>query len=127
MLTGGIMITILGLYMVSGESNSMIEGWKVLIERNQAKEGIWAEVVTKNSQQMAHVDEYNRLSIIQPLTHRTTPWLNLLFGVFSVSIWYNVVNQFMIQRVLGAKNMYHARMGIVLAGYMMIWGMRDRR
>ena len=26
----------------------------------------------------------------------------------------------MIQRVLGAKSMYHARMGIVLAGYMKI-------
>jgi len=31
-----------------------------------------------------------------------------------------VINQFMIQRVLGAKDMYHARMGIVLAGYMKI-------
>jgi SSS family solute:Na+ symporter len=37
-----------------------------------------------------------------------------------VGIWYNVINQFMIQRVLGARNMYHARMGIVLAGYMKI-------
>lgn len=48
------------------------------------------------------------------------PWTGLLFIVFSVSIWYNVINQFMIQRVLGAKDMYHARMGIVLAGYLKI-------
>ena len=39
---------------------------------------------------------------------------------FSVSVWYNILNQFMIQRVLGAKNMYHARMGIVFAGYIKI-------
>ena len=44
----------------------------------------------------------------------------MIFGFLAVSIWYNVINQFMIQRVLGAKNMYHARMGIVFAGYMKI-------
>jgi solute:Na+ symporter, SSS family len=37
-----------------------------------------------------------------------------------VSLWYNVGNQFMIQRVLDAKNIYHARMGIVLAGFLKI-------
>ncbi|MFH1922545.1 MAG: Na+/glucose cotransporter, partial [Planctomycetota bacterium] len=64
-----------------------------------------------------HADQYNRLSVFQPITHYLQPWTNFLFGVFSVSIWYNVLNQFMIQRVLGAKNAYHARMGIVLAGF----------
>jgi SSS family solute:Na+ symporter len=49
-----------------------------------------------------------------------TPWPSLLLDTFSVGIWYNVINQFMIQRVFGAKNMYHARMGIVLAGYMKV-------
>ena len=41
-------------------------------------------------------------------------------GGISPTAWYNVINQFMIQRVLGAKDMYHARMGIVLAGYLKI-------
>jgi len=91
-----------------------------MIERNQARIGLWQEVVEKNAQQIAHTDHYNRLSVIQPVTHETNPWPSLFLGFFSVSIWYNVINQFMIQRVLGAKNMYHARMGIVLAGYMKI-------
>jgi SSS family solute:Na+ symporter len=43
-----------------------------------------------------------------------------VFSFLTISIWYNVINQFMIQRVLAAKNMYHARMGIVLAGYLKI-------
>ena len=120
MIVGGLMVTILGLLMLSGEADSVVEGWNVMIERNQAQAGIWKEVVTQNAQNCARVDHYNRLSVIQPITHETNPWPALFLGLFSVSIWYNVINQFMIQRVLGAKNMYHARMGIVLAGYMKI-------
>lgn len=120
MIVGGLMVTVLGLYMLSGESHSLIDGWKTMIERNQANAGIWKQVVEANAQNVARVDDYNRLSVFQPLTHATTPWPSLLLGLFSVSIWYNVINQFMIQRVLGARNLYHARMGIVLAGYMKV-------
>lgn len=120
MLAGGLMVTVLGLYMLSGESHSLIEGFRVMIERNQATHGAWAEAVAQNAQHMAQTDTYNRLSVIQPVTHEVAPWPSLLFGVLSISLWYNILNQFMIQRVLGAKNMYHARMGIVLAGYIKI-------
>jgi SSS family solute:Na+ symporter len=120
MIVGGLMVTILGLLMLSGEEHSLVAGWNVMIERNQSQIGIWKEVVAQNAQNCARVDGYNRLSVIQPITHETNPWPALFLGLFSVSIWYNVINQFMIQRVLGAKNMYHARMGIVLAGYMKI-------
>ncbi len=121
MIAGGLMVTILGLYMLSGDSHSLIDGFKVMLERNQAQHGVWAEVVSKNAQEMAQTDTYNRLSVIQPTTHKVVPWPFLIFGVFSLSIWYNVLNQFMIQRVLGARNMYHARMGIVLAGFFKIF------
>lgn len=120
MICGGMMVTILGLYMLSGDSHSLIEGFKVMIERNQAKNGIWAEVVRKNAQHIVKQDSYNRLAVFQPITHQTTPWPGIFIGILSVSIWYNVINQFMIQRVLGAKSMYHARMGIVMAGYIKI-------
>jgi len=120
MIGGGFMVTVLGLYMLSGDSHSLIEGFRVMLERNSANEGLWRQVVENNAQNIVHLDSYNRLSVIQPMTHAVTPWPSLIFGIFSVSIWYNVINQFMIQRVLGAKNAYHARMGIVLAGYMKI-------
>jgi len=120
MIVGGVMVTVLGLDMLSGDSHSLIEGWRVMVQRNRASEGVWAQVVAKNAWNLARTETYDRLSVIQPVTHEVTPWPSLIFGLFSVSIWYNVINQFMIQRVLGAKNMYHARMGIVLAGYMKI-------
>ena len=114
------MVTILGLDMLSGDQHSLVEGFKVMIERNQAKAGIWAEVVAQNAQHIVGSDEYDRLSLIQPLSHELIPWVNMIMGVFTIGIWYSVLNQFMIQRVLAAKNSYHARMGIVLAGYMKI-------
>ncbi len=121
MVVGGTLVTILGLYMLSGDADSLIEGFKVMVERNSAQTGIWKEVVARNAQNIVGLDTYHRLSVIQPMTHRTTPWLSLITGFLTVSIWYNVINQFMIQRVLGAKDSWHARMGIVFAGYMKVF------
>ena len=120
MLVGGLLVTIFGLKMLAGDSGSIIEGFKIMIENNQAKTGIWAEVVAKTAPDIVHQSTYNRLAVIQPIGHELQPWPNMIFGIFSISIWYNVLNQFMIQRVLGAKNSYHARMGIVLAGFIQI-------
>jgi len=121
MILGGVLVTVLGLQTLAGESGSLVDGFQTMIERNQALEGPWEEAVRETAPNIVHRDEYNRLSVIQPVTHRLQPWTNLIFGVFSVSIWYNVLNQFMIQRVLGAKNAYHARMGIVLAGFTQVF------
>ena len=121
MILGGVLVTILGLQMLAGDSASPVEGFRVMIEHNRANGGIWREAVERTAPSIVHADHYNRLSVIQPITHRLQPWTNLVFGVFSVSIWYNVLNQFMIQRVLGAKNAYHARMGIVLAGFTQVF------
>jgi SSS family solute:Na+ symporter len=121
MLVGGTLVTILGLHMLAGDSGSLVDGFRVMIERNSAQTGVWKEVVAQNAQNILGMNEYHRLSVIQPLTHRTTPWLTLITGFLTVSIWYNVINQFMIQRVLGAKDAWHARMGIVFAGYMKVF------
>ncbi len=121
MVAGGLMVTILGLQSLSPEEGSIVDGFKIMIERNQANSGVWKEAVAKHVQDIVPGQEtYNRLSVIQPATHILIPWSSLILITFTVSIWYNVINQFMIQRVLGAKNMYHARMGIVLAGYLKI-------
>ena len=121
MVLGGTTVTVLGLYAMAGTDGSLIDGFNRVIELNQAADGQWKEAVASNLEHLVHTDSYNRLSVFQPLSHPTTPWLGLLTGLFSISIWYNVLNQFMIQRVLGAKNSYHARMGIVFAGFLKIF------
>jgi SSS family solute:Na+ symporter len=119
MVLGGLTVTVLGLQSLSRDG-TVIDGWRGMIERNQATSGPWAEGIARHAQQLAGTSTYNRLSVFQPSTHPTHPWTSLVLGIFSVSIWYNVLNQFMIQRVLGAKDGYHARMGIVFAGFMKV-------
>lgn len=118
MIAGGAVVTILALQAVSGDSGSIVEGFRKTLEANRATDGVWKQAVDSKSQILAGTDTYNRLSVIQPATHRLWPWPAIIFATFSLSLWYNVLNQFMIQRVLGAKNTYHARMGIVMAGFL---------
>ena len=120
MVIGGTTVTILGLNALA-DGGSLLDGIKEMIARNQATEYLWAPAVSSNLEHLGGTDGYNRLSVFQPASHPTHPWPSLIFGVFSVSIWYNVLNQFMIQRVLGARSGYDARMGIVLAGFLKIF------
>ena len=120
MLVGGVAVTILGLQALAPEGGGVVEGFGVMIERNEATSGVWKEAVETNTQNLAGTDSYNRLSVIQPASHPLTPTFGMIGLLLSVSLWYNVLNQFMIQRVLGAKNMYHARMGIVFAGWLKV-------
>ncbi len=55
--------------------------------------------------------------VFYPPTHELIPWTGLLMGMFSVGIWYSCANQFMVQRCLGAKSEWDARMGVVMAGF----------
>ncbi len=118
MVLGGVSVTVYGLYELAGEGGSLTDGFAVMLSRNEATTGVWREAVAQNTDNLAAAASYNRLSVFQPASHPTHPWVSLLFSIVSVSIWYNVLNQFMIQRVLGARDAYHARMGIVLAGFL---------
>ncbi|MDG1890878.1 MAG: sodium/solute symporter [Verrucomicrobiota bacterium] len=123
MLLGGLTITVLGLYTLAGDGGSLVDGFRAMIDRNQATQGAWAEAVNTNTQDLSGggSDSYDRLSLFQGATHPIIPAISFLPFIFSVSIWYNVLNQFMIQRVLGARSEYDARMGIVFAGWIKVF------
>ena len=52
-----------------------------------------------------------------PPTHEMIPFTGVVFGLFSVGLWYSCANQFMVQRCLGARSEWDARMGVVMAGF----------
>jgi SSS family solute:Na+ symporter len=56
------------------------------------------------------------LSIIRPASDPTLPWPGLLTGVFLLGFYFWGMNQFMVQRTLGAKNLNHGRWGALFAG-----------
>ncbi len=56
------------------------------------------------------------LSLVRPLDDAGVPWLGLMTGVPLLGFYFWCTNQFMVQRVLSAKDLNHGRWGCLLAG-----------
>jgi len=54
----------------------------------------------------------------KPATDPSFPWTGILFGAPILGVWYWCTDQFIVQRVLSAKNIDHARRGTIFGGYL---------
>ncbi len=61
-----------------------------------------------------------KFHIFFPANHPDYPWFGVFTLFLSIGIWYNCTNQFIVQRCLGARSEWDARMGVLFAGYMKI-------
>src|SRR3954454_13609558 len=61
-----------------------------------------------------------KFDIFLPMTHPRFPVTGVFTGFLTVGLWYTCASQHIVQRVLAAKDEWHARMGVVSAGYMRI-------
>lgn len=59
---------------------------------------------------------HEMLSLVRPIGDPAVPWPGLIFGVPLLGFYFWCTNQFMVQRVLSAKNVDHGRWGALLAG-----------
>ncbi len=59
-------------------------------------------------------------SVVRPMSDSSLPWLGLLIGVPFLGFWYWSTNQYIVQRVLGGKDIRHARWGVIFAGFLKI-------
>ena len=62
----------------------------------------------------------NQLSLVLPRDNETLPWTGLFFGVPLLGFWYWVTNQYIVQRVLGARDLREAQRGAILGGFLKI-------
>jgi SSS family solute:Na+ symporter len=58
----------------------------------------------------------DQLSLFLPLDDPNLPWLGTLVGVPVLGFYFWCTNQFIVQRVLGARDLGHARAGVLFAG-----------
>lgn len=58
------------------------------------------------------------LDMWRPATDPDFPWTGILFGAPILGIWYWCTDQFIVQRVLSAKNQDEARRGSIFGGYL---------
>ena len=121
MVFGGLTVTFLGLVYL-GNGDGVFAGFSKMIDVNSgsiswAKD--WIDSNVTNILKGSNVgDDYNRLSVIQPLNHDTNPWTHWVFSFFYIGLWYTVINQTMVQKIFAAKDMYHARAGMVFASFL---------
>jgi SSS family solute:Na+ symporter len=59
-----------------------------------------------------------KFQVFLPPTHERFPVTGVFTGFLTVGIWYSCTSQHIVQRVLAARDEYHARMGVVGAGWL---------
>jgi SSS family solute:Na+ symporter len=58
--------------------------------------------------------------MFKPASDPNFPWTGIVFGAPILGIWYWCTDQYIVQRVLSAKNITQARAGSIFAGYLKI-------
>jgi solute:Na+ symporter, SSS family len=117
----GILAVLAGIYTVLGGLRAVVYtdsiqavlllfGAALISVLAFIKVGAWSAVT-------AHVDA-GMLSLMQPATDPFLPWPGLVFGIPLLGFYFWCSNQFMVQRMLGAKNIEHARGGALFAGFL---------
>lgn len=66
----------------------------------------------------AVVESTEEWKMFYPATDPDFPWTMYLGGLLCISVFYCATNQFIVQRVLAAKNEWHGRMGVIFGNYL---------
>lgn len=59
-------------------------------------------------------------SVFKPMSDPDFPWTGIIFGAPILAIWYWCTDQYIVQRVLSAKNLSNAQSGTIFAGFLKI-------
>ncbi|MCC6397417.1 MAG: sodium:solute symporter [Bacteroidetes bacterium] len=81
-----------------------------LIGLNQA--GGWDAVVAKTPPEF--------WSMFRPMDDPDFPWTGIVLGAPIMGVWYWCTDQYIVQRVLSARNLDQARSGTIFAGFLKI-------
>jgi len=72
--------------------------------------GGWEEIAVRTDESYT--------SLWRSFNHESFPWTGIIFGAPILGVWYWCTDQFIVQRVLAAKNIDQARKGTIFAGYL---------
>ena len=107
-----------GAYTIAGGLRAVV--WTELLQLSVLVAGGLALTVTtfqKVGGTSAVIADSHNWHMLLPADDPDFPW-TMFLGAVCISIYYNAANQFIVQRTLAAKNEWHARMGVVFAGYL---------
>lgn len=96
-------ILLIGAAMITWFAYDKMGGWNQLLATLKANNAM------------------DKLSMIRPAGDASKmPWFSILLGYPVLGIWYWCADQTIVQRVLGAKDENHARVGPIFAGFIKI-------
>ncbi len=100
LMLGGLAVTIIGLIKVGASSpefsDTVFGGLQAIVQGAPEK-----------------------FHMVKSWNHPELPWLGVFFGgMWLANIFYWGCNQFITQRTLAARNVWHGQMGVVFAGYL---------
>lgn len=106
-------LLIFGSMLLTYFAFSRVGGWGSLIAGldKMAAEGAF---VSESGLRLNNAEEV--LSLVRPRNDAFMPWTGLLLGAPILGFYFWANNQFMVQRVLGAKDVNHGRWGALFAG-----------
>lgn len=118
-----VMVIVAGIYTIAGglkaivhvdvlQSSVLIVGATTLTILGLHEVGGFAALQSK-----VPIDFF---SMFKPLSDPDFPWTGIIFGAPILGVWYWCTDQYIVQRVLGGKNINHARSGTILAGFLKI-------
>lgn len=114
-----VLALITGVYTIAGGLRAVIytEMLQLIV---LVMGGIALTIATVNAAGgvSAITDTVKDWDLILPANDQDFPWTMYLGGVLCISVFYCATNQFIVQRVLAAKNEWHARMGVVFGDYL---------
>ncbi|MCF8267050.1 MAG: sodium/solute symporter [Ignavibacteriales bacterium] len=113
-----ILVLITGLYTIAGGLISVV---RTQIFQTAVFLGGSLIVVIYSLHEIGGISELikqipaERLNLFKPMSDAEIPWTGLLFGAPVLAIWYWLTDQYIMQRILGAKNINEIKKGTILA------------
>jgi SSS family solute:Na+ symporter len=96
-------VLLCGAIIMSVTAYNKMGGWQPMIDTLQ------------------HAGQLNKLSMLRPHGDASNmPWYSVFLGYPILGIWYWCADQTIVQRVLGAKDENHARVGPLFCGFIKI-------
>jgi len=111
LVIGSCLLTYFAFNELGGGWNAMMKGLDSMLASGEVSFGDRAmegKYIPGNSEEV--------FSLLRPNNDEFMPWWGLLTGVPLLGFYFWANNQFMVQRVLGAKNLDHGRWGALFAG-----------
>ena len=111
LIIGSCLLTYFAFDQLGGGWNTMmskLDGMLAAGDVNFGNRAAEGHFIPENSEEV--------FSLVRPSNDEFMPWWGLITGVPLLGFYFWANNQFMVQRVLGAKDLNHGRLGALFAG-----------